>query len=283
MPQNSNNATPKSNGNPTDQRSHTGGKTNQTSTNRPSTPAKPAIVSTNANIESKMDKLFNEFMAVKDELVQVGNCVTTLTDTIANLTAELSQLKQDNINKDKRIVELEAKVDMLEQNTRMNDLVITGFDAGPKTYAQTAASNSGDNDQSDQFTRFDRDELENKVVSFLTENGVPISGDAISACYSFKKRPGSDGPDPIIIQLVNRKVKQTILKNAKNLKKSDQKGVFINEHLTPRNANLAYKARQLTKSGAISATWVSNCKVVIKKTERSRPTVIKSVEQLNAN
>ena len=69
----------------------------------------------------------------------------------------------------------------------------------------------------------------------------------------------------------------------KNLKKYGHKGLYISEHLTTRNVNLAYKARQLAKSGVISASWVSNCKIVVKKPERSRPMVIKSVEQISAN
>ena len=40
--------------------------------------------------------------------------------------------------------------------------------------------------------------------------------------------------------------------------------VYIQDDLTKRRANLTYMARQLIRSGAITDTWVSNCKVLVK-------------------
>ena len=48
------------------------------------------------------------------------------------------------------------------------------------------------------------------------------------------------------------------MKNARKLKGSD---VYINEYLTKRNSDLAYKAR---KKGLITSTWTHNCVVMIK-------------------
>ena len=40
--------------------------------------------------------------------------------------------------------------------------------------------------------------------------------------------------------------------------------VFINEHLTKRNGEIAQKARLLRRQGKISTTWTRDCKVFIK-------------------
>ena len=59
----------------------------------------------------------------------------------------------------------------------------------------------------------------------------------------------------------NRKHKSALLKQGRMLKGSD---VFINEHLTKKNADIARKARFLRKQKKIQSTWTTNCKVFIK-------------------
>ena len=59
----------------------------------------------------------------------------------------------------------------------------------------------------------------------------------------------------------NRKKKNEILKKYKNLRGTK---VFINEHQTKRNEELAYLARKLKKEGKISSIWTRNCKIYIK-------------------
>ena len=65
----------------------------------------------------------------------------------------------------------------------------------------------------------------------------------------------------IIIRFVNRKKKNEIQKKCKNLRGIN---VFINDHLTKRNEELAYLARKLKKEGKISSIWTRNCKIYIK-------------------
>ena len=49
--------------------------------------------------------------------------------------------------------------------------------------------------------------------------------------------------------------------------------MFIDEHLTNRNYDLAYMARKLKKDGRISSTWTRNCKIYIKT--NGSPEVVK--------
>ena len=44
-------------------------------------------------------------------------------------------------------------------------------------------------------------------------------------------------------------------------------GIYVNEHLTKRNADLARAARELRKAGKIQSTWTRDCKVFIKNGE----------------
>lgn len=42
--------------------------------------------------------------------------------------------------------------------------------------------------------------------------------------------------------------------------------MYINEHLTKRNGEIARRARILRKQGKIQSTWTASCKVFIKTT-----------------
>ena len=52
-----------------------------------------------------------------------------------------------------------------------------------------------------------------------------------------------------------------MLKNSRKLKGTR---VYINEHLTHKNSQIAYAARILKKQGKIYSTWTKDCRVFIK-------------------
>lgn len=60
---------------------------------------------------------------------------------------------------------------------------------------------------------------------------------------------------------MNRKYKVELLKMGKNLKGTS---VYVSEHLTKRNAEIARQARLLKKERHIQDTWTRNCKVFIR-------------------
>ena len=63
------------------------------------------------------------------------------------------------------------------------------------------------------------------------------------------------------MKLKSRKAKLKILSNAKKLRGSD---VYINEHRTRQNADLARKTREYKRKGLILSTWTKNCNVIIR-------------------
>ncbi|KAK7888646.1 hypothetical protein WMY93_024206 [Mugilogobius chulae] len=58
---------------------------------------------------------------------------------LLNLIDEVRQLKDTIKEKDKKIEELQRRVDDFEQYTRMEDLVVTGLVTRHRTYARTTA------------------------------------------------------------------------------------------------------------------------------------------------
>ena len=102
--------------------------------------------------------------------------------------------------------------------------------------------------------------VEEQVVEELNSRGVSVSGSEISACHTLGKRQ-EDGSHKVIIRFVSRKSKVSVLSDARKLKGTK---IFINEHLTKKNAELAKTARDLKKAGKIAATWTRDCKVWVK-------------------
>lgn len=80
-----------------------------------------------------------------------------------------------------------------------------------------------------------------------------IQSDNIVACHTLPRR-NSEAKPAIIVRFVNRKHKTELLRQAKKLKGT---GVYLNEHLTKKNAVIARRARTERKLNKIQATWIS--------------------------
>lgn len=74
---------------------------------------------------------------------------------------------------------------------------------------------------------------------------------SISSCYAFPSYDRKMKPS-IVVQLVTLKQKTDLLQRSRKLKGT---GVYINEHLTKKNAEIAKCGRKLMKQNKIQATW----------------------------
>lgn len=194
-------------------------------------------------------------------------------ELLLGLLEEVKQLRLQNAEKDRRIMDLERRVDELEQYTRTNDVVISGIKIKPRSYARAVAGSVGE--PSDEETR----SVEQQVASFLQSKGIEMDLEHVEACHPLPRR--SDRPPAVIMRFVNRKNKVALLKQGRKLKGTD---VFINEHLTRKNADIARKARQLKKNGKIQHTWVTNCKIFIKLNgtpEEAKVLIVRNMEDLD--
>jgi len=194
-------------------------------------------------------------------------------DQLLGLLEEVKQLRLQNAEKDQRIVDLERRVDELEQYSRMNDVVITGIKIRPRSYARAVATNTGE--PSDQETQ----SVEQQVASYLQNRGIEMDLEHIEACHPLPTK--NERPPAVIMRFTNRKKKIALLKQGRKLKGTN---VFINEHLTKKNADISRIARQLKKQGKIQQTWVTNCKIFIKLNgtpEEAKVLMVKRIEDLD--
>ena len=185
---------------------------------------------------------------------------------VDNLLQKMEQLEKDNRIKTQKILELQNKVDELEQYTRKNNIVISGFET--KSFSEIV---SGHNDipmsgnlENDVEVMRNSETLETKVIDmFKTKVKVDVVPSDISAIHYLPSKNNSNKKEPksILVHFVNRKTKEKLLKNGKNLKNTE---IYLNEHLTKRNADIHKKARMLKKEKKIIGTWTRNCKIYVK-------------------
>ena len=154
--------------------------------------------------------------------------------------------------------ELEKRVNDLEQYSKMDNLIISGFNVQYKSYVRSVSTH--DVDEHTQ-TNSETETIESKVIEFLKSKNIPIDSSDMSICQPFKSKYASNMKPSIVLKLKSRKTKQKILSNAKKLRGSD---VYINEHLTRHNADLARKAREYKRKGLILSTWTKNYNVIIR-------------------
>ena len=103
--------------------------------------------------------------------------------------------------------------------------------------------------------------------------------DDLQTCHHLKKK------DTMIVKFKCRKQKRSILINRKSLRnKSDDLTelnfsgrFFFLESMYHENHQLSYKCRQLKNAGKIHSTWFWNNSVNVKLNERSQPTKIHHV------
>ena len=98
----------------------------------------------------------------------------------------------------------------------------------------------------------------------------------------YKSLPRKSNKKPaVIIRFVNRKNKTALLKQGRKLKGTN---VYLNEHLTKKNAEIAWKARDLKKQHKIQHIWVNNCKIFIKlngSAEEAKILTVRHLEELD--
>lgn len=174
--------------------------------------------------------------------------------TLPKLLAEVKQLKSLMKEKDRKIDHLERRIEDLEQNARMNDIIVSGLDIRHRNYSSVAAGKEGEDTSIEE-----QQSLESQVIHFFKSKNIDIQSN-ISSCHSLSRQDKQTKP-AILIRFVAAKHKAGVLRQGKKLKGTN---VYVNENLTKKNAEIARTARSLRKQHKIQATWTRNGKVLIK-------------------
>ena len=193
---------------------------------------------------------------------------------------EITSLKAENAEKDRKIKTLEQRIDSLEQYTRRDDIVITGFRTAPVPLSRVVAESVNEQRNEDAPQNV-QESVEDQIVTFLNDNGIPLNKADISACHTIGRREMNKS-QPIILRFVNRKTKTMMLRNGYKLKNAPTpEKVYINEHLSKKNADIARMARELRKKEKIMATWTRNCSVFIRVQQPDGNPRVKRINEID--
>ena len=219
--------------------------------------------------------IINQLHEIKQDLKKV----LSSQELISNLQKQIIHLSEENKKKDIKISALEKRVNDLEQYTRQDDIIISGYKSKHQTYARRAGSNlevDNANAPEDEKTN-----LETEIINFFKSKDIEIDKNEISACHTLKAKQNTT-PN-IVIRFVNRKTKIRMLQQRKKLDKTQ---VYVNEHLTKHNSNLFRIARKLKKEGKIMNTFTRNCSVVVHyrmQNGDSKYAVIRDIPDFSSN
>ncbi|XP_061824509.1 uncharacterized protein [Nerophis lumbriciformis] len=131
-------------------------------------------------------------------------------EQLLGLLEEVKQLRLQNVEKDRRIVDLERRVDELEQYSRMNDVVITSVKIKPRSYARAVAADSGEPSVQEIQS------VEQQVASYLQSRGIEMDLEHIEDCHPLPMR--NQRPPAVIMRFTNRKKKIALIKQGRKLK-----------------------------------------------------------------
>lgn len=232
------------------------------------------------DLQAHMDKQFEE---LRESLNITGADVSAIKkgqEKLTSLIKRVKWLEEVNKEKDTMIAKLESRVDDLEQYSRMNDVIVSGLKIKPRSFAAAAAAGVEGRGEPD-----DREitSVEQQVIDFLQTKEINVNARDIEACHPLRPSPKmiqDKKPASIILRFVNRKSKVSLMKQGKKLKDTQ---VYLNEHLTKANAEIAMKARQLRRDKKIQSTWTRHCRVYIQLNgppEQAKVMIIRKVEEL---
>ena len=200
----------------------------------------------------------------------VAPLMRPLMDSIERTQATIASLKSDLEAKDGIIASLQQRVDDLE--VRIDDQEQQGRRGSMRVFGIPEDTTG---------------ELDAKVLTLINNHlkvqpqlaledlevvhRVGKAPESTEASSDASQEPTPSKPRPILVKFASRRTKTRVMKMKKTLKdnpltKDDGSviPVYIADDLTKRRAGLAFRARQLKRSGRISDTWTFDSKVLLK-------------------
>ena len=171
----------------------------------------------------------------------------------------------------KRMAQMEDTMDNYEQYSKLDNLIVTGLKVLRPYNATALLVNENnepetDEDGKEQWSARDKDIMLDNFVQFANEKlEVNIRRQDILDIHTLPK--GKNTTDTCIVRFANRIAREKVIRSKNKLKSTSRTSnkIYINEHLTRKNSEIARAARLLRKDGKILGTWTKNCKILIKK------------------
>lgn len=234
---------------------------------------------TKNDIMKMLNNSRNDILNVLNEkfntlLESVEFCCNKISDFEANLKAAnekinaLESLKSVNDALKTKINEMDNKICDLEEYSRKNNVEIQGI-------PEVRGENVMDIVQS----------IGNKI-------GANCDLSTVDVCHRVPSH-NKERPKSIIVKFTSRFSKQNFLAGTR-LRRADlttskiglnsvpDQQIYVSDHLTPAKKLLLFKTKNFCRDNGYKYTWVSDSKILIRKSDSSRIIVVRSESFLNS-
>lgn len=222
--------------------------------------------------ESSNNNMLSILRSIKSD---TSNTNSTLNEYMKSTDAKLDGMNKSIGNNSKQIATLTNKVNSCQKI--VNEVNFTN-----EIHKQQALKN---NISLYGIPFTDNENLMDIVAAVHVFFGIEFQPISISSCYRVK-----NSVNLIIVKFKNHDDKDKLMKAklVKSMKLSDiseniteDSNIYINNHTSPYFGKLLYHARQAVKQGKLHSAWVSSNGFLVKQTESSSPTGIRTIDQLN--
>lgn len=202
-------------------------------------------------IESEMESVKTSMGFINEKFEEFRTEISELKKTLSDVKNVNQEMKKENNRLTNEVKTLRHELTELQQYSRRNNLEIKGIPPAPSE----------------------------NLISVMTSICHLLSTEFDeSDVEAIHRVPSKNKDEPnIIVKFASRKVRDSILKKAKKQRLNTtllsfddhENPVFINEHLCPAIKILLGKARKAKKEKQWKHTWVSDGKILMRKTDTS--------------
>jgi hypothetical protein len=210
---------------------------------------------------------------IMDELRKISDMLQKACRDILSCKAEINSLKDQVNDRDRRIRELEVKVNILEQRNRKNNVVITDVDL--RSFAEVAGAVTLPDQSEDgpvpRGPAFSSDNKKEGLIAFSKEVlRHEIDPDTVIDCFQLKDKK-------VLVKFSSAKAKLAMMAARRKIAIRNH---YINDQMTYEGGQLAKRCRELRKKNKIKFTWTRLGKIFVKKDEESNVIEIQRGEEI---
>lgn len=223
-------------------------------------------------MENKTSEMCKEMSEIKDAVNFINSQYEELKNKIQEKITVVKALKEENEKLKSTVVNLNSRLNLLEQHARMSNVEI-------------------------QCIPEHKSENLPKIISQIgkvTGNNIPDTD--IHRCTRIAKtNPTNSRPRSVIVKFASPRIRDTFLAgvikfNKKNKEDKlntshagiagEKRQIYVVDHLTPELKKIHAFARITAKKLNYKYVWIKNGRVFLRKTDGSECIVIKNIEQL---
>lgn len=203
--------------------------------------------------DANVKQAFNEIIqpAVED----------AVKSSLSSLENRIKKVEDSTANQDSEIEELKTRLDTIDQVSRINNIIVSGF------------SEVQDEKLLERFLKFSSDYLM-----------TILQAEDIMAIFRLGKiQPDKSKSRPILVKFKTSQQKLDVYKARIHLRRMDigkdhphSSPIFLNEDLTPRKAALYKQCREALKDKKVFNCWTFNGVIWVKLTKNGEPSKINS-------